>query len=167
VIKTMIVAGSLALARTSAFVRAKEADAIVLAKAIAQAQVPLQTGLRASEREGRPISARYEIEDGRLQLSVYTTKNSGFEEVIVDHSSGIIKKIEKMTDLDELREAQAQEEAMTEAKRPLADAVEGAISTNAGYLAVSVTPALSAGKAIAEIQLIKGTERKQVSEALN
>jgi hypothetical protein len=50
-------------------------------------QVPIQTGLRASEREGKPISARYEIEDGWLQLSVYTTKNSGFEEVIVDHSS--------------------------------------------------------------------------------
>jgi hypothetical protein len=72
-----------------------------------------------------------------------------------------------MTDLDDLREAQAQEEAMTEAKRPLADAVERAISTNAGYRAVSVTPTLSAGKAIAEIQLIKGTEQKQVSEALN
>jgi hypothetical protein len=80
VIKTMILAGSLALAMTAwtgAFVRAEEADASVLAKATAQAQVPLQNGLRASESEGKPISARYEIEDGGLQLSVYTTKNSG------------------------------------------------------------------------------------------
>ncbi len=41
-----------------------------LAKALKDAKVPLQRGLTASAAEGRPISAKYEVEHGKLQLSV-------------------------------------------------------------------------------------------------
>ena len=52
-----------------------------LAKALSEASVSLDQGLKASEREGKPISGKYEIENGGLQLSVYTMKGDGFMEV--------------------------------------------------------------------------------------
>lgn len=39
----------------------------------------------ASESEGQPISGKFEVEDGKLQLAVYTAKDGKFFEVIVDH----------------------------------------------------------------------------------
>src|SRR3989442_14065062 len=59
-----------------------------LAKALKDVKFPLQKGLRASTREGRPISAKYEVDHDKLQLSVYTMKGAKFSEVIVDHTSG-------------------------------------------------------------------------------
>src|SRR6266566_9089956 len=43
-----------------------------LAKAVSGAKVSLVKGLAASTREGNPISAKFELEHGVLQLSVYT-----------------------------------------------------------------------------------------------
>jgi len=39
------------------------------------ARVPLERGLAASAGHGRPISAKFEMEQGKLQLSVYTIKD--------------------------------------------------------------------------------------------
>jgi hypothetical protein len=61
--------------------------------------------------EGKPISAKYEIGDGALQLSVYTIKGNQFNEVIVDYRSGSIKKSESLTNADDIREAQMQSAA--------------------------------------------------------
>ena len=36
-----------------------------LAKALKDAKIPLQRGLTASAKEGKPISAKYEVEDGK------------------------------------------------------------------------------------------------------
>src|SRR5690242_16127036 len=91
-------------------------DAAALAKALPQATVSLDQGLKASGREGTPISAKYEIENGALQLSVYTMKGAKFSEVIVDHKSGAIAKAEPITEGDDLKAAQAQSAAMTKAK---------------------------------------------------
>jgi hypothetical protein len=44
------------------------------------ATATLQGGLKASEPQGTPISAKFEIADGKLQLSVYTMKGDGFTE---------------------------------------------------------------------------------------
>ena len=55
----------------------KERDA--LARALPQAQVPLARGLSASAREGVPLSAKFEIDDGVFQLSStsrWTTSDS-------------------------------------------------------------------------------------------
>ena len=51
----------------------------------------LDQGLKASEREGKPISGKYQIADGALQLSVYTIKGNQLSEVIDDHKTGAIK----------------------------------------------------------------------------
>jgi len=138
-----------------------------LAKALGGAKVSLQTGLSASGASGTPISAKYEVEDGKLQLSVYTKKGSGFSEVIVDHKTGKVAKTEAITSGDDLTAAKAQSEAMAKAKRSLRAAADGAAKANTGYRVVSVVPALKDGHPVAEVTLVKGEEFKAVSEKLD
>jgi hypothetical protein len=74
-----------------------------LAAAMKNATATLQGGLRASEAQGTPISAKFEIEDGKLQLSVYTMKGNDFMEVVADPETGAIAKAEKITDAGDLK----------------------------------------------------------------
>jgi hypothetical protein len=73
-------------------VRAESGDPAALATALKDTSVTLQDGLKASEREGQPISAKFEIEKGKLQLSVYTMKGNDFFEVVADSKTGAIAK---------------------------------------------------------------------------
>src|SRR6266436_7730202 len=92
-----------------------------LAKALKGVKVSLEKGLAASESQGKPISAKFEVEDGKLQLSVYTMKDDKFSEVIVDHKSGKVAKTEPITGGDDLNDAKAQAQAMAKAKSSLHD----------------------------------------------
>ena len=74
-----------------------DAEHAELAKALRSAKISLQRGLTASAKEGKPISAKYEVEHGMLQLSVYTMKGDKFSEVIVDHKTGKVAKAEPIT----------------------------------------------------------------------
>ena len=108
------------LAVTSMYAEAGgEDNSAALAKALSEASVTLDQGLSASESKGKPISGKFEIEDGALQLSVYTMNGDQFAEVIVDHKSGSIKKSEPITEGDDLKAAKEQGEAMAKAKRSL------------------------------------------------
>ena len=138
-----------------------------LAKALKDAKVSLQRGLAASAHEGKPISAKYEVEHGKLQLSVYTMKGDTFAEVIVDHNTGKVAKTEPITGGDALTAAKAQSEAMAKAKRSLDAAASEAVKENKGYRVVSVMPALKDGRPVAGVTLVKGTEWKSVSEKLD
>jgi hypothetical protein len=140
---------------------------VELAKALKEAKIPLQRGLAASAKEGKPISAKYEVEDGKLQLSVYTMKGAGFSEVIVDHNTGKIAKTEPITQGDDLAHAKEQSAAMAKAKRSLGAAASEAIKENRGYRVVSVMPALKDDHPVADVTLVKGTEWKTVSEKLD
>jgi hypothetical protein len=122
-----------------------------LAKALSAAKVSLQTGLSASATAGTPISAKYEVEDGKLQLSVYTKKGSGFSEVVVDHTTGKVAKTEAITSGDDLTAAKAQSEAMEKAKRSLRTATDQAAKENKGYRVVSVMPVLKDAHPVAEV----------------
>ena len=137
-----------------------------LAHALPQAGVSLEQGLKAGEREGKPISAKYEIEDGALQLSVYTASGNSFKEVIVDPKSGAIAKTEVISSGHDLKEAKEQSQALAKAKTSLSQAVQSALKANAGYRAVSVEPELSGGQPVAEVVLMKGTDVKKASEKL-
>src|SRR6201993_1035036 len=86
--------------------RAEDADPAALAAAMKNATATLQGGLRASEAQGTPISAKFEIEDGKLQLSVYTMRSNDFMEVVADPNTGAIAKAEKITDADALNEGE-------------------------------------------------------------
>src|SRR5262245_41938205 len=104
-----------------------------LAKALKDAKISLERGLTASAKEGKPISAKYEVEHGKLQLSVYTMKGDKFSEVIVDHKTGKIAKAEPITQGDDLAHAKSQSEAMAKAKRSLDAAAGEAVKENKGY----------------------------------
>ncbi len=138
-----------------------------LAKALKEAKISLQQGVTASVKEGGPISAKYEVEEGKLQLSVYTMKGDNFSEVIVDHKTGKVAKAEPITKTDDLKAAKAQSEAMAKAKRSLDAAASAAVKENAGFRAVSVMPAMKDAHPVADVTLLKGTEWKTVTEKLD
>jgi len=144
-----------------------DAEHAELAKALGDAKISLQRGLTASTKEGKPISAKYEVEHGKLQLSVYTMKGDKFSEVIVDHKTGKVAKAEPITSGDDLTAAKAQSETMTKAKRSLESAAAEAVKENKGYRVVSVMPALKDGHPVADVTLVKGNEWKTASEKLD
>jgi hypothetical protein len=170
-VKRKILAIGIAFAATLAvagmFARAEEDNPAALAKALPEASVSLDQGLKASEGQGKPISGKFEIADGALQLSVYTMKGDQFAEVIVDHKAGSIKKSEPITDPGDLKDAKEQGEAMGKAKQSLGAAVVSAVKANSGFRATSVVPMLDGGQPVAAVTLMKGEEVKKVTEKLD
>jgi hypothetical protein len=146
---------------------AEGGDEAALAAAMKNATATLESGLRASEAQGTPISAKFEIEDGKLQLSVYTMKGNDFMEVVADPNTGAVAKAEKITDAGDLKQAAEQKAAMAKAKVPLVTATETAVNANAGSRAVSIVPELKNGQAMAEVTLLQGTTFKKVTEKLD
>jgi hypothetical protein len=147
--------------------RAEESNSAAMAAAMKSATATLQGGLKASEAQGTPISAKFEIEDGKLQLSIYTMKGTDFMEVVADPETGAIAKAEKITDAGDLKDAASQKAAMAKAKVPLLTAAETAVNANAGSRAVSIVPELKNGQATAEVTLLTGNAFKKVTEKLD
>ena len=145
----------------------EEMNPAAMAKALQQASLPLEKAARVSEREGKAISAKYEIENGTLQLSIYTMKGDRFSELIIDHTSGAVAKDQWITDADDLKAAQAQAAAMAKAKVPLGVATDNALKGNAGYRAVSVVPTLEGDRPVAIVILMKGEDVKKVNQKLD
>jgi hypothetical protein len=103
-----------------------------LAGKMNEAKVSLEKGIGASKASGTPISAKFEVEDGKLQLSVYTAKGDSFSEVVVDHKTGKVAKTEPITGGDDLTAAKSQNQAMSKAKTSLQDAVSKAVKREQG-----------------------------------
>jgi hypothetical protein len=146
---------------------AEEHDQAALGRALQGAKATLEGGLQASEREGQPISGKFEIEDGKLQLSVYTMKNGGFMEVVLDPATGAIAKSEKITEGDDLKAAKEQSAAMAKAKQSLRAATEMALASNAGARAVSIVPELKGGRPVGQITLQQGSSFKEIAAPLD
>ena len=142
-----------------------KADAALM-KALQGVKVSLVDGLTASEQEGTPISGKFELEEGELQLSVYTMKGDTFSEVIVDHTTGKETKVEPITSGKDLTDATAQRAAMAKATKTLRAVVTAALTAHPGAQAVSVTPKLQGDKAVAEITLLEKGAMTTVSEPL-
>ena len=154
------------IAGTGSLAWSDEDESAAVAKYLPMAKVTLQRGLAAAESQGKPISGKYEVEEGHFQLSVYTAQNGKFSEVLVDHNTGKVAKTEAITEGDDLADAKKQVEACAKSKKSLGSAVDQAEQASAGYRAVSVTPKLSSGHAVAVVTLLKGTQVKSVSEPL-
>jgi hypothetical protein len=148
-------------------VAARAEEAKLAAKDLKDAKVSLEAALKASEAQGTPISAKYEIEDGKLQLSVYTAKGDKFSEVIVDHKTGKVAKSEAITGGDDLKDAKEQSAAMAKATGSLRAAVEKALAANKGSRAVSVEPKLDGDHPIASVTLMKGDASQVVTQKLD
>ena len=138
-----------------------------LANAMSNAKVSLQQGFTASEREGQPISGKFEVENGKLQLSVYTAKEGKFSEVIVDHLTGNVGKVEPITEGEDLNHAKAQKAAMDRAKVKLADAADKAKGTVGDALVVSAIPELKDNRPVASVVLLAGKRFSTVSQPLD
>ena len=168
----VIAASTISLAGPrSAFAAGPDEEQAELANAMSNAKVSLQQGLKASEREGQPISGKFEVEDGKLQLSVYTAKEGKFFEVIVDHMTGNIAKVEPITEGEDLIHAKLQKAAMDGAKVKLSDAAEKAKGQVKGpdgdVLVVSVVPLLKGKSPEASIVLLTGKRFSTASERLD
>src|SRR5437870_3527395 len=138
-----------------------------LAKALKGVKTSLEKGLPASESQGKPNTGKFEAEDGKLQLSVYTMKGDKFSEVIVDHKTGKTAKTEAITAGEDLSAAKAQSAAMAKPKESLRSASENGVKANKGFQADSVSPSLKGGHPVAEVTLVKGDEFKTASEKLD
>jgi uncharacterized membrane protein YkoI len=162
----LVAAASLASTGTGpAWAQDDELEA--MAAALKDTTFTLQDALKAGEREGQPISAQFEMDDGKLQISIYTTKGDDFSEVVADAKTGAIVKTEKITDTDELNDAADQKAAIAKAKTSLMTAADAAVKENSGFRAVSIFPDLRDGHAIAEVTLLQGTTAKKVTEKLD
>ena len=142
-----------------------KADAELI-KALQGVKVSLADSLAASESEGTPISGKFELEEGTLQLSVYTTKGDTFSEVIVDHTTGKVTKVEPITSGEDYTAATAQRAAMAKTTKALRAAVTAALAAHPGAQAVSVTPKMQGDKAVAEVTLVEKGAMTTVAEPL-
>jgi len=138
-----------------------------LANTMSSAKVSLQQGFMASEREGQPISGKFEVEGGKLQLSVYTAKEGKFFEVIVDHMTGNVAKVEPIDEGEDLTHAKAQKAALDRAKVKLADAAEKAKAQVGDALVVSAVPELKDDRPVAAVVLLAGKRFSTVSAPLD
>jgi hypothetical protein len=137
-----------------------------LIKRLSAAKVSLQQGLTASEQEGQPISGKFEVDEGKFQLSVYTAKDGKFSEVLIDYATGKVAKVEPITKGDDFTAAISQSAAMAKAKTSLQDATDKAIGETAGSRAVGVVPSLKDGHPIATVLLLTGEQFKTVEKSL-
>jgi len=138
-----------------------------LIKGVTDAKVTLQQGLTAAAAQGQPISGKFEVEDGKLQLSVYTAKDGKFSEVIVDHTSGNVAKTESITEGEDLAEAKSQNTAMGKAKTDLKAAVDKAAAATSGSRAISIIPVVKDGHIVAAVTLLLGQQAKTVDQPLD
>jgi hypothetical protein len=141
-----------------------EQDEAALIKAVSGAKVTLQQGLTASQREGRPISGKFEMENGKLQLSIYTEKAGKYFEVIVNHITGSVAKTEPITEGDDLADAKAQSAAMAKAKTDLKSATNSAA---VGSRAMAVIPDLKDGHPVASVSFAKGGKLQTATQPLD
>jgi hypothetical protein len=157
---------SLAISLVDQRISAQDRSGHPLIKGVTDAKVTLQQGLTAAAQQGRPISAKFEVEDGKFQLSVYTAKDGKFSEVIVDHTTGKVAKSESITEGEDLAEAKSQSAAMEKAKTDLKAAVDKSVAATSGSRAITVTPALKGGRATASVTVLTGQEFHTVEQPL-
>jgi hypothetical protein len=131
------------------------------------AKVSLQQGLRASESQGLPISAKFEVDRGKFQLAVHTSKDGKLSQVLVDYSTGAVARIDPITQGDDLAAAQSQVAAMATAKTSLSEAVDRALGDAVGFRAIAVVPNLNDGRPVASVLIFKGEDFRVIRQPLD
>jgi hypothetical protein len=138
-----------------------------LIKTMDTAKISLQQGLEAGEQHGQPISAKFEVDDGKLQLSIYTARDGTFSEVLVDYVTGKILKVDPLQGSDDLTAAREQSAAMANAKLSLRTAVEITMSESASVRAVNVVPVMKDGHPMASIDVLSYNEIRAIQQPLD
>src|SRR5262245_61459994 len=130
-----LTAVGLLLMGSVASAQATKAQAAVAAAMRGAKHVALGDAIATASASGKPISARYEFEDGKLKLSVFVEKGGAFTELFFDHMTGKVAQTDKITGGDDLKDAKAQSKVSAKAKTPLAAALAKALAANPGYTA--------------------------------
>jgi hypothetical protein len=144
----------------------EDASQEALIKLLGSAKINLQQGLAASEQQGKPISAKFEVDDGKLQLSVYTAKEGKFFEVLINHVTGKVLRAE-ITEGDDLTAATEQSAAVANAKTSLQAVVDKTIAQSANTRAVSVVPSMKDGHPIASIDVLTYNQVRAIQQSLD
>jgi hypothetical protein len=145
----------------------EDASQEALIKLLDTAKINLQQGLAASEQQGQPISAKFEVDDGKLQLSVYVAKEGKFFEVLINHMTGKVLRTEPITEGDDLSAAKEQNDAMGNAKTSLRAAVDKTIAESANTRAVSVAASMKDGHPIASIDVLTYNQVRAIQQPLD
>ena len=169
--RTMLLGTICLMTFSSGYVLGADEQALqtALQKQMYRTKITLQQGMTAAEEQGQVISAKFELEDdkldGKFQVSIFVTKGGKFNEVIVSFLNGKPGKPEALAG-EELAEGKSQSAAMAKAKITLKAAVDKAVSQAEGYRAIGITPSLKDGHAVATVVLLKDTEFKKVEVSL-
>ena len=118
----------------------EEPDPTILGIALSEAVITFDQGVVVSAQKGNPISAKFEMPNGDLLLSVFNATATGLVKTIVDPQTGAIIASEPITDRVDLARAGNQKRLMETARVPLETAIRAAVSDNRDYRAVSITP---------------------------
>jgi hypothetical protein len=135
-----------------------------LAAALKNVKGTLESGVKAGERVGRPISAKFVVEDGMLKLSLLIVKDDGISEFNLYPAIGMINEVVDIADPDKIKVAAAQKLAIESATISLFAATESAVKANKGFRAISVLPTLSEGRPVAMVTLLGSDGFRVVAE---
>jgi hypothetical protein len=140
------------------------ADSAALAAALEHVKGTLENGLNVSERIGKPISAKFALEDGTLQLSLWIAREDGFAKIILYPAIRSVAENFDFRDPDKLKVATAQKLAIEKATVSLLSPTENAVKANHGLRAVSAYPVLKEGDPVAVVILLDANAFKIVTE---
>ena len=150
----------------------KETQALL--KELGKSKLTLFEGVRqAAKGSAAPISAKFELEDGKLSLSVYTAEKGLTvppEKNVLQELSGSPEgewkpNIEVFKDVPHVARSAEQLTLMALAKASLADVIEGASKSQPGTV-FSVTPVIRNHKPVAEVLIADQGKVKRVFQPL-
>jgi hypothetical protein len=147
--------------------RAEEKDMAVLAAGMREMQATVEQALASAAKAGRPISAKFELDDGEVELSIYVENSMGFREVLANPHTGAAAGETLITDGADLKDARQQSAAMAKAKTTLLASAQHAAAANPGARIVSIFPELQNGRAIAIVTLLRDGSFTKVTENLD
>jgi len=138
-----------------------------LAAHIDEAQLALPQGLKIARAKGRPVAARFVVDDeDTLRLEVTTVTAKDTVQLLLDPADGAVRKTVAVTDPVALKKMRAATSALAQAAIPLEQAISAAEQDNEGSRLVGVLPTLVKGKAVARVTLLRGTDLTVVEQRL-
>ena len=147
--------------------RAEVKDAAALAAGMKDVQGTVEQALASAGKGGRPISAKFELDDGDVELSIYVENSMGFREVLANPQTGTAMGATLLTEESDLKDAREQSAAMAKATTTLLASAQHATAANPGARVVSIYPELHDGRPIAVITLLRDDGFSTVTEKLD
>jgi hypothetical protein len=162
-----VIAFGLTILGSSFAAWSEEADQAALIKAIAGAKISLQQGIaQVAKGTEVPIEAKYEMEDGKLMLSVYTSAK-GFDTAAEDNSfneyggeataATWAPKKEVFTDLKHIARSAQYHTLLSMTKMTIPAIIQNASAQGTVF---SVKEKVHNGKPVFEVMTVKGNTAK-------